>query len=77
MTTEMLTPDFETIQAHREKYIRALDQLDDKTAFAKNNASSLYSLGLTMYSRNYSFESLVYNAFASSVLDDRIALHPE
>lgn len=30
MTTEMLTPDFETIQAHREKYIRALDQLDDK-----------------------------------------------
>lgn len=77
MTTEMLTPDFETIQAHREKYIRALDQLDDKTAFAKNNAGSLYSLGLTMYSRNYSFESLVYNAFASSVLDDRIALHPE
>ena len=55
MTTEMLTPDFETIQAHREKYIRALDQLDDKTAFAKNNAGSLYSLGLTMYSRNYSF----------------------
>lgn len=77
MTTEMLSPEFEDVQAHREKYIRALDQRTDKTDFAKNNADSLYSLGLTMYSQNFSFESLVYNAFASSSLDDKIALHPE
>ena len=77
MTTEMLSPEFEDVQVHREKYIRALDQRTDKTDFAKSNADSLYSLGLTMYSQNYSFESLVYNAFASSALDDRIALHPE
>ena len=77
MTTEMLSPEFEDVQIHREKYIRALDQRTDKTDFAKSNADSLYSLGLTMYSQNYSFESLVYNAFASSALDDRIALHPE
>ena len=73
----MLSPEFEDVQVHREKYIRALDQRTDKTDFAKSNADSLYSLGLTMYSQNYSFESLVYNAFASSALDDRIALHPE
>ena len=30
-----------------------------------------------MYSQNYSFDSLVYNAFAKSELDDKIALHPE
>ena len=77
MTTEMLSPEFEDVQAHREKYIRALDQRTDKTDFAKNNADSLYSLGLTMYSQNFSFESLIYNAFASSSLDDKIALHPE
>ena len=77
MTTEMLSPEFEDVQVHREKYIRALDQRTDKTDFAKSNADSLYSLGLTMYSQNYSFESIIYNAFASSALDDRIALHPE
>ena len=57
MTTEMLSPEFEDVQIHREKYIRALDQRTDKTDFAKSNADSLYSLGLTMYSQNYSFES--------------------
>ena len=77
MPTKMRSPEFEDVQTHREKYIRALDQRTDKTDFAKSNANSLYSLGLTMYSQNFSFESLVYNLFASSTLDDRIALHPE
>lgn len=77
MTTEMQSPQFEDAQVHREKYIRELDQRTDKTDFAKTNADSLYSLGLTMYSQNFSFESLVYNAFASSALDNIIALHPE
>ncbi len=70
-------PQFEDIQIYREEYIRELDQTNDKTAFAINNASSLYALGLTMYSRNYSLDSLIYNAFAMSSLDDNIALHPE
>ena len=77
MSTEINSPKFDDIQEYREEYIRELDRREDKTDFAKNNSSSLYSLGLTMYSQNYSFDSLVYNAFAKSELDDKIALHPE
>lgn len=77
MNTQPNMPQFEDIQIYREEYIRELDQTNDKTAFAINNASSLYALGLTMYSRNYSLDSLIYNAFAMSSLDDNIALHPE
>ncbi len=67
----------EDIQIHRENYIREINKSDNKTSFVNNNAGSLFALGLTMYSRNYSFDSLVYNAFASSALDDDISLHPE
>lgn len=77
MTTAQNMSQFEDIQIYREEYIRKLDQIKDKTEFALNNASSLYALGLTMYSRDYSFDSLVYNAFAMSFLDENIALHPE
>lgn len=77
MNTQPNKPQFEDIQIYREEYIRELAQTEDKTAFAINNASSLYALGLTMYSRNYSIDSLIYNAFAMSSLDDNIALHPE
>lgn len=77
MNTQPNMPQFEDIQIYREEYIRELDQTNDKTAFAINNASSLYALGLTMYSRTYSLDSLIYNAFAMSSLDDNIALHPE
>lgn len=68
---------FEDAQLYRERYIRELNEQSDKACFAEANADSLYSLGLTMYSRNFSWESVVYNAFASSLLDDNIALHPE
>lgn len=54
-----------------------MNQHDDKTTFAITNADSLYAMGLTMYSREYSFASLVYNAFATSALDNNISLHPE
>lgn len=77
MSTDQSTFQFEDIQEYRNKYIRELDERVDKTEFALNYASSLYALGLTMYSRNYSFDSLVYNAFAMSSLDQNIALHPE
>lgn len=77
MDTERNELSFDDIQVYREKYIRELDKRMDKTEFAINNAESLYALGLTMYSRQYSFDSLVYSAFATSALDDKIALHPE
>lgn len=77
MDTERNELSFDDIQVYREKYIRELDKRTDKTEFAINNAESLYALGLTMYSRQYSFDSLVYSAFATSALDDKIALHPE
>lgn len=68
---------FEDIQVYRDEYIRQMDQHVDKTEFAMNNADSLYAMGLTMYSREYSFASLVYSAFATSTLDSNISLHPE
>lgn len=77
MSTDQNIFQFEDIQDYRNKYIRELDERVDKTEFVQNNASSLYALGLTMYSRNFSFDSLVYSAFASSSLDQNIALHPE
>lgn len=70
-------PNFEDVQLYREEYIRELDKHSDKTAYAQNNASSLYALGLTMYSQNFSLDSLIYNSFAMSALDDNISLHPE
>lgn len=77
MTTWLPSPKFDSAQNYREEYIRELDKREDKTSFAKDNAGSLYSLGLTMYSKHFSFESLVYNSFAASALDENIALHPE
>lgn len=77
MSTEASSPKFEDVQQYREEYIREIDKHTDKTEYVQNNASSLYSLGLTMYSRNYSLDSLIYSAFAISELDDNISLHPE
>ena len=77
MSTEIDSPKFENLQIYREEYIRELDRRLDKTEYAQNNASSLYALGLTMYSQNYSLDSLLYNSFAMSALDERISLHPE
>lgn len=77
MSTEINSPKFEDVQIYREEYIRELDKQIDKTEYAQANASSLYALGLTMYSQNYSLDSLIYNSFSMSALDERISLHPE
>ncbi len=77
MSTEVNSSKFEDIQIYREEYIRELDKQVDKTEYAQANASSLYALGLTMYSQNYSLDSLIYNSFSMSALDERISLHPE
>lgn len=77
MSTEINSPKFEDVQIYREEYIKELDKQIDKTEYAQANASSLYALGLTMYSQNYSLDSLIYNSFSMSALDERISLHPE
>ena len=64
-------------QVYREKYILALNNVDNKTEYEKFHADSLFNLGLTMYSREYSFKSAIYNGFACSHIDDNLSLHPE
>lgn len=77
MANIALSSTVDDIQIYREKYIREINRSNDRTAFTNNNADSLFALGLTMYSLSYSFDSLIYNAFASSYLDESISLHPE
>lgn len=64
-------------QTLREKYIREIDNASNKTARAKELAEDLFNLDLTVYSNNYSFKSIIYNAFAISEIDSNIAMHPE
>ena len=64
-------------QVYRENYILALNNVDDKTEYEKFHADSLFNLGLTMYSREYSFKSAIYNGFACSHIDSNLSLHPE
>ena len=65
------------IQNKRNEIIRGLAVGKSKTSVAKSVADDLFSLDLTVYSKNYSFESLMYNALATSELDEGISLHPE
>lgn len=65
------------IQQERDKYIKILDKSDDKTQKAKDMADDLFALDLTVYSKNNSFDSIIYNALSLSELDDSISLHPE
>ena len=64
-------------QALRDKYIREIDNASNKTERAKELADDLFNLDLTVYSNNYSFKSIIYNAFAISDIDSSIAMHPE
>jgi len=66
-----------SIQKIRDNYIHLLSQAKNSSELAVKLADDLFALDLTVYSRNYSFESLVYNSFACSILDDTISLHPE
>lgn len=68
---------YKSIQDDRENFIRLINSSGNKTEIAKKYSESLFNLGLTMYSRNYSFESTIYDAFATSNIDDNISLHPE
>jgi len=65
------------VQNYRESYILGLNESENKSDFAREHSESLFHLGLTMYSKEYSFESAVYNGLAVSHLDETISLHPE
>lgn len=65
------------IQELREKYIRLLDKADYPSILATEIADQLFALDLTVYSENYSFDSIIYTAFATSKIDGNISLHPE
>lgn len=64
-----------SIQEKREEYIRQLDKTSDNEV-VKSLSENLFALDLTLYSSNYTFDSILYNAFAASSLDSDISLHP-
>ena len=64
-------------QFFREKYIRSLAAAENVTQRAQELADDLFSLDLTVYSMDYTFDSLVYLSMAESALDHNLSLHPE
>lgn len=65
------------IQQVRDEYIRILDNSANSTMKAKDMADDLFALDLTVYSKDNSFDSIIYNALSISQLDESISLHPE
>lgn len=65
------------IQDIRDMYIQKLAKAEKPSDVAALYADDLFSLGLTVYSRFYSFKSLFYNSVAKSHLDEAVSLHPE
>lgn len=64
----MNTPGFPSNpQILRERYIRQLDSSDNPTQTARELAEDLFSLDLTVYSSDFSFDSLLYSAMAKSI----------
>ena len=51
----------------REQYIKSLDSAANPTQKARELADDLFSLDLTVYSSNYTFDSLIYSSMAKSI----------
>ncbi|MGM9970343.1 MAG: DEAD/DEAH box helicase [Anaeroplasma sp.] len=66
-----------SLKEKRDSIIEEMDSSMNSTEYAKINSENLYFLGLTVYSKNYSIDSIIYNSFALSCLDSNISLHPE
>ena len=64
-------------QILREQCINYLAKSTDSTEAAREIADKLFALDLTVYSKDYTFDSLIYNSFAQSQLDNSVAMHPE
>jgi len=60
----------------RKEYIRLLDKGISEQELV-NISDDLFSLGLTVYSKKYSFDSIIYNSVSNSFLDSNISLYPE
>lgn len=67
----------ETLIEMRKNAVRGISTAEDKARYIEQNADTLFSLDLTMYSGNATLNSLFYNAIASSKLDSNISLHPD
>ena len=66
-----------TLIEMRKNAVRGISVAEDKAHYIEQNADTLFSLDLTMYSGNATLNSLFYNAIASSKLDSNISLHPD
>lgn len=77
MNTNNMYNDCLDSQHYREALIRELDMAENKTLYVKNNVDNFFALGLTMYSQMFSFDSMVFNSFSTSYLNENISLHPE
>lgn len=64
------------VQMLRERYIRKIDESQNKTEKLRELSEDLYALDLTVYSKDYSLDSALYSALAESELDSNISLHP-
>ena len=51
----------------RKKAVRELTQAEDKGMYVRNNAETLFSLDLTMYTQNHTLNSLFFNAISYSL----------
>lgn len=58
----------------RKKYIRKIDEDENNIKVLSDN---LFNLGLNIYSKEYSFDSAIFNSLAISCLDKSIVLHKE
>ena len=68
---------YSDIQGLRDNYTRALSGSRNSSLLAQRMADDLFALDLTVYSKSFSIQSLIYNSFSHSILDKNISLHPE
>jgi len=61
----------------RKSAVRDISLAADKRQYIEKNADTLFALDLTMYTQNYTLNSLMFNAISSSRLDRSISLHPD
>lgn len=65
------------LRIFREDLILKLEKFKGDKNSIINFSESLFSADLTMYSGNDSLNSIIYNSFSISYLDNSISLHPE
>ena len=67
-----------SIEEARKELILMLDESSNRDDIVKYVfANNLFNVGLTMYSARNSIDSIVYNAFNSSIIDESISFHPD